>query len=226
VYALIGLVMLALSWRDLGETQVQVPGQVLDRVSELMREPVYWAYATCQALGVGAFYIFLTGAPFVATGLFGLTAAQVGLGLGSITAGFMTGAAVSARLVRRTGPMPLILAGRVLPLGLLGAGWIYFALGGDQVLVLFATTMSVGFGNGLTLANANAGALSVRPRLAGTAAGVAGALALVIGAALTATATALLTTAATPERLLFLMICAVLGSLVAALLARRLDPSA
>jgi DHA1 family bicyclomycin/chloramphenicol resistance-like MFS transporter len=114
----------------------------------------------------------------------------------------------------------------VLPLGLLGAGWIYFALGGDQVLVLFATTMSVGFGNGLTLANANAGALSVRPRLAGTAAGVAGALALVIGAALTATATALLTTAATPERLLFLMICAVLGSLVAALLARRLDPSA
>lgn len=223
VYALIGAGLLVLSWRDLGETHRRSVGMQPDRFIELFKAPVFWAYATCQALGVGAFYIFLTGAPFVAVALFGLSAAQVGVGLGSITGGFMLGAAVSARLVRRTGPMALILTGRVLPLTVLSAGWVYFALGGDQVLILFAATLSVGLGNGLTLANANAGAMSVRPRLAGTAAGVSGALALVIGAVLTTLATALLSVAATPERLLSLMILAMLGSFIAALLARHLE---
>lgn len=226
VYAVIGAALLALSWRDLGETQVRAPGQRLDRVSELLSAPVFWAYATCQALGVGTFYVFLTGAPFVAVAVFGLTAAQVGLGLGSITGGFMVGAAVSARLVGSLGPMPLIFAGRLLPLFVLLAGWLYFALGGDQVIVMFAATLSVGLGNGLTLSNANAGALSVRPRLAGTAAGVAGALALAIGSVLTAGATALLSIAATPERLLLMMVFVMLGSFIAALLARRLDRDA
>ncbi|KIN64883.1 Major facilitator superfamily protein [Sulfitobacter noctilucicola] len=223
VYAVIGTGLLALMWHDLGETQVKTPGQPPERISGLLTTPLFWAYAFCQALGVGAFYVFLTGSPFVAVALFGLTAAQVGLGLGSITGGFMLGSAVSARLVSRTGPMALILTGRLLPLAILSIGWLYFSLGGDQVLVLFAATLSVGFGNGLTLANANAGALSVRPRLAGTAAGVAGALALAIGAALTAVATALLSLAATPERLLSMMICVVFLSLIAALAARRLD---
>jgi DHA1 family bicyclomycin/chloramphenicol resistance-like MFS transporter len=147
----------------------------------------------------------------------------VGLGLGSITGGFMLGAAVSARLVERVGPMVLILAGRLLPLLVLPLAWVYFAMGGAQVVLLFGATMSVGFGNGLTLANAMAGALSVRPRLAGTAAGVVGAMALAIGAALTSIATAVLGAAATPERLLLLMICAVFASLIAALIARRLE---
>lgn len=119
--------------------------------------------------------------------------------------------------------MPLILLGRVIPLIGLSAGLAAFAFGDPPGLLLFAATLCVGVGNGLTLANANAGALSVEPRLAGTAAGLAGALALVLGAGLTSIATAVLAAKASPERLLVLMIAVVALSLLAALVARRLE---
>lgn len=220
-YAVLGLGLLGWCWRDLGETHPRASGAPGERVSELLAARRFWAYALCHGLGVGAFYIFLTGAPFVAADVFGLSAQQIGLGLGSITAGFMAGAAVSARLVHRTGPMPLIFVGRAIPLAGLGAGLLAFGLGDPPGVLLFAATLSVGIGNGLTLANANAGALSVRPRLAGTAAGVAGALALLLGAGLTSLATAVLSAEASPERLLALMVCAVALSLLAALAAWR-----
>ena len=86
---------------------------------------------------------------------------------------------------------------------------------------LFAATVWVGFGNGLTLPNMNAGAVSVRPRLAGTAAGLTGALSLVIGSGLTALTTAALSQTSGPRVLLSLMLASVLISLIAAMLARR-----
>ena len=48
----------------------------------------------------------------------------------------------------------------------------------------------VGLGNGMVLSNAIAGSMSVRPRLAGTASGLGGALMIGGGAALSAIATA------------------------------------
>ena len=48
--------------------------------------------------------------------------------------------------------------------------------------------VSVGFGNGLIMPNAQAGMLSVRPSLAGTASGIGGAIMIAGGAALSALA--------------------------------------
>jgi DHA1 family bicyclomycin/chloramphenicol resistance-like MFS transporter len=225
-YFALGAGLLAWCWRDIGETHARQADARPEPIGALLGARRFWAYAFCHGLGVGAFYIFLTGAPFVAADVFGYSAQQIGIGLGSITAGFMLGAAVSARSVARLGPMPLILAGRLLPLAGLSAGLLAYLLGDPPGLLLFAATLCVGVGNGLTLANANAGALSVRPKLAGTAAGVAGALALLLGAALTSLATAVLAAEASPERLLGLMIGAVVLSLGAALAARRWDRGA
>ncbi|WP_299774633.1 multidrug effflux MFS transporter [uncultured Tateyamaria sp.] len=217
-YALLGTVLLLWCLRDLGETHAPGPGRSM-RVGALLRERLFWAYVGVQALGVGAFYMFLTGAPFVAADVFGLEPAQIGIALGSTTAGFMFGAGLSARLVERVGPMRLILIGRTLPILALGVAIIYYTNGGALVVPLFLSTIVVGIGNGLSLANANAGALSVRPDLAGSASGFSGAVALGLGAVLSWLTTAVLGDGATPEGLLLLMLSALALALTMAVAA-------
>ena len=63
----------------------------------------------------------------------------------------------------------------------------------------------VGFGNGLAIPNATAGSLAVRPRLAGTAAGLGGAIMLGFGAGLSALAGWMLTPGSGAMPLLWIM---------------------
>ena len=221
LYAVLGGGLLLWAFRDIGETLTPDTAAQREPFSRLLTERRFWALAACQSLGVGAFYVFLTGAPFVAASQFGLDAAQIGFGLGSITLGFLLGAGLSARIVSRVGSMRLVFAGRFVALAGLSLGLILFAFADPPVWVLFAATIWVGVGNGLTLANAHALALSVRPRLAGTAAGAIGALGNLSGAVLAGVATALLSQTASPERLFAIMLATVVLSLLAAIAARH-----
>ena len=218
-YTVLGAGLLLWCLRDLGETHSTQRAQRLP-IADVLRARLFWAYVCIHAFGVGTFFVFLTGAPFVAADVFGLGPAQIGIALGSTTGGFVVGAGLSARLVRRVGAQRLILVGRVLPLMGLGAALAYFLSGGGQVLPLFLGTVTVGIGNGLSTANASAGALSVRPDLAGSAAGINGAVALGLGAVLSWAATAVLSTASTPQALLLLMLGVSGVALLAALVAR------
>jgi MFS transporter, DHA1 family, multidrug resistance protein len=224
LYSAMGAVLLVVVWLDMGETRQPglAPPRLRDAVA-LLASGRYWAHVLCAAFSVGAFYVFVTGVPYVATAVWALTPAQVGIGVGSITGGFMLGAAITARLAPRHGIAPLILAGRLLSVLALGVALALFASGLVHPLALFGLTVFVGLGNGLTISNANAGAMAVRPDLAGTSAGLAGALAIALGAVLSALTAMAVERAATPGRLLLLMLGCVLLSLVAALAARRLD---
>ena len=73
----------------------------------------------------------------------------------------------------------------------------------------------MGLGNGMVLPNANAGMMSIRPELAGTASGLGGALAVAGGAALSALAGALLQPGSGATPLLTIMCCSAFGSLLA-----------
>ncbi|MEL7097815.1 MAG: multidrug effflux MFS transporter [Pseudomonadota bacterium] len=218
-YAVMGAGLLAWCWFDLGETHETGQGVRLE-VGALLRARLFWAYVGVQGFGVGVFYVFLTGAPFVAADVFGLGPAQTGIALGSTTLGFMAGAAMSARLMEPVGPMRLILIGRLVPLAGLGASLVYYLAGGAAVWPLFVSTISVGIGNGLSLPGANAGALSVRPDLAGSASGFGGAVSLGLGAALTWAATQVIAANTSAAALLALMIGISVIALCAALLAR------
>ncbi len=101
-----------------------------------------------------------------------------------------------------------------------------FSAGVSHPVALFGLTVFVGLGNGLTLPNANAGALSVRPMLAGTAAGLSGALSLALGAVLSTLTAVVVERTATPIALLALILGCVLLSLAAALAATRLERGA
>lgn len=216
-----GLALLLWVYRDVRETRRADAMAARERRSDLLRERRFWAYALCQALGAGGFYVFLVGSPFVVAALFGLNSGQIGLGLGSVTVGFMLSAALSARLVRQVGPFRLIVAGRLASLIGLGAGLAAFSLSSPPVWAFYAATIWVGVGNGLTLANANALALSVRPALAGTASGLAGATGNLTIAILSSATTLLLADEAGAARLLLLLMAVVLASLLAALAGNR-----
>ena len=227
LYAVLGGGLLLLAWTDMGETRA--PGLPAPRLADwvaLLRSGRYWAYVLCTASSVGAFYVFVTGVPYVGMAAWGLSPAEVGLGVGSITGGFVVGAAFSARQARRLGVGVLLVAGRVVAMLGMTLGLVVFAAGASHPLVLFGLTLFIGLGNGLTLPNSNAGALSVRPTLAGTAAGLSGALVMALGAVLSTLCALVVERSPTPLVLLTLLTGCVLLSLVAALVALRMEPGA
>ena len=79
-------------------------------------------------------------------------------------------------------------------------------------LTLFGCTAFTGLGNGITLPNANAGIVSVKPHLAGSASGLGGSLQIGGGAVLAAFTGTLLSAESGPYPLLWVMlVSSVLG---------------
>lgn len=225
-YAGLGLVAFALCWADLGETN-QSPSKTFAAqfrtYPALLRSGRFWGYALCMAVSIGAFHAFLAGAPLVATGIYGMSTAMLGFCMGTITAGFMFGSFLSGRLARRYALTTMMLAGRTVACAGLLAGLALLAGGLTHVALIFGATIFVGLGNGLTTPSASAGALSVRPELAGSAAGLIGALTAAAGAALTQVTGAVLTVENGAYGLLIIMLLASLTGLFAALYVRWVD---
>ena len=225
VYVMSGLALLALCWIDLGETNTAPsnPDRRSDDVRTLLVEARFWGYALCAAFSIGAFYVFLAGAPLVAKAVFEVSTATLGILLGSITAGFMTGSFLSARLAPKFPLTTMMLAGRLVACTGLLAGLLILLAGHLSLVTFFGATVFVGLGNGLTVPSSSAGAMSVRPDLAGTAAGVSGALIVAGGALLTTLTGFLLTDANAPSMLLGIMFGASFAGLLSAAWARHAE---
>lgn len=227
-YSIAGMVLLTLCWLDLGETHNPVERAGGDRWQEtgmLLRSRPFWAHALCGAFSTGAFYIFLAGAPLVAAHSFEVTTATLGVYIGSITGGFMTGSLISGRLAPIVKPTTMMLAGRLVACCGLLMGIVLVLAGILTPLTYFGSTIFVGLGNGITMPSASAGALSVRPQLAGTAAGANGALIVTGGAILTTLTGVILTAENGTLLLLSLMFLSSFIGLASALWARKLSRS-
>jgi DHA1 family bicyclomycin/chloramphenicol resistance-like MFS transporter len=201
--AVVGVVMLVVMWLALPETRKPMPeGQ--ERVgffkgfAVLARIPAFWAYALNTGLMAGIFFAFLGGAPFVATTHFGMSGTAYGVYFAMSPVAFFLGNFLTGRLTMRLGTGSMMRAGNALGLvaaicliALLGSGW-------QNPLALFVPVWFIGLANGLSLSNSMAGAVSVRPALAGTAAGITGSFQVGFGAVATVVVGYLLTAANTP----------------------------
>jgi len=190
----------------------------------LARIPAFWAYSLTCAFGTSVFFSFLGGTPFVATDMLGMTGTEYGLYFILVPGGFLIGNFLTARYSQRIGLYFMIVAGSLVALfAVLGMAAV-FAAGWYHPLALFVPMYAIGFANGLTLANALAGAVSVRPDLAGAASGLAGSMQIGFGAVATVVIGALL---AATHSVLPLTICMALlaaGGVAAAVWTKRARP--
>ncbi|MDX5403475.1 MAG: multidrug effflux MFS transporter [Rhodobacterales bacterium] len=190
-----GLLVLFITWRDLGETGTPSENSLMQQFREypeLLTSQRFWGYCLASAFGSGAFFAYLGGAPFVGTQVFGLTPSQLGLYFAAPSIGYFLGNWATGVLAARHGVNRMVLWGTISSTVGMGLSLLVSYAGYSSPLVFFGFMSLVGVGNGMTIANATAGMLSVRPHLAGTASGLGGAIMIGGGAALSALAGALL----------------------------------
>ncbi len=226
-----GLLVLVLIYADLGETNQHKSASFAAQFRaypDLIRARRFWGYTLTAGFASGAFFSFLGGAPFISKQILGLSATEMGGYFSIVAFGYMVGNFLSGRFSQRAGMNPMMVMGSVV--AALGAliSLALFELGILHPLSLFGPMILVGIGNGMTLPNANAGIVSVRPHLAGSASGLSGAITIGSGAALSAFAGILLTpeTGAMPLFALMLgvSVLAIFASYYVIWVAKRAEP--
>ena len=220
----LGLVVLALVWSDLGETATRRQTsfrQQLQSYPALLASPRFWGYSLSAAFASGSFFAYLGGAPYVGTDIFGLTSSQIGALFAITAVGYAAGNFLAGRFSVRIGMNRMVLIGSAVNVAGLGLLALLTAVGIHHPVVFFGLTITMGLGNGIGLPSANAGILSIRPELAGTASGLGGAIMIGGGAALAALAGALLTPGATEMPLVLLMLASAVAGLLAIIAVMR-----
>jgi DHA1 family bicyclomycin/chloramphenicol resistance-like MFS transporter len=144
-------------------------------LAALATSPRFFGYALCAGLGSAPFFSFLGAAPHIVVSMLGRTSAEYGLWFFVPSVGFMAGNFAISRLTTRFGIDALIRWGIALTIaGCLLNVLVYVALPGWDMFTIFLPQIIIGFGNGLLLPTSIAGAVSIRPQVAGTASGVTG----------------------------------------------------
>ncbi|SFQ96279.1 MFS transporter, DHA1 family, bicyclomycin/chloramphenicol resistance protein [Poseidonocella sedimentorum] len=218
-----GLFLFALTFFDQGETATPSTlslGRQFSEYPELFRSQRFWAFSLTNAFASGAFFAYLGGAPFVGTEVFGLDPRTLGLYFGAPAVGYLVGNGISGRFSTSLGINRMIAWGSSLAaLGVVIA-IVLFALGYGSALAFFAPMTFIGLGNGMTIPNATAAMLSVRPRLAGSASGLGGSIMIGGGAALSALAGAMLGEGTGAWPLLWIMLASASAGIASAGYAR------
>lgn len=222
----LGLITLLLVSVDLGETNRTPAASFSAQFKswpDLFRSRRFWGYTLTSTFSSGVFFSFLGGAPFVGTAIYHLTPTMLGVQFFLIAAGYMVGNFISGRYTRRFGTMTMMISGSVV--SLIGVGITTAILLGDlaSATAFFAPLALTGVGNGLTLPSSNAGIVSVRPHLAGSASGLGGAITVGGGAALSTLAAAVLKEESGAMPLLVVMGISTLLALAATAYVRQID---
>lgn len=185
LYVLMGLGMFALVWGAFPKT---VQRHRWDNVSfadaykELLYSAGFWGYVLIMACSIGGFFAFISGVAIVASKQFEMSQYHIGIGMGSISVGFLLGSFLSSILSSTYSLQRMMLLGRIVAnvgllvcFGLLLGGWV-------RPEVVFAGGVFTGIGNGITLPSANIATMQVKKGLSASASGLSGAVVVFFGA--------------------------------------------
>jgi len=185
-------------------------GRLWPETRALLGNARFHAYVLAGALGSAPFFTFLGGGPHVTVTLMGRTSAEYGLWFAVASFGYMTGNFTASRLSQRVGVNVMIAGGVVAEL--IGTGLtcaLVTAMPDGGPATVFLPQLIISYGNGVLLPNAIAGAVSVRPQAAGTAAGMTGFTQMATGAAATQLVSLLLVDATTAMPMAWMMLAEV-----------------
>lgn len=219
----LGAIVLALVAADLGETNHRRAQSFAAQFSawpQLLTSGPFWGYTAVATFTSGAFFAFLGGAPFVGSAILKLSPSALGMQFFFIAGGYMAGNYCSGRFARRAGIANMMLAGSLLSAVGTVIPLVLVLMGVSTALAFFGPLVIVGFGNGLTLPSANAGMVSVRPHLAGSASGLGGAITMGGGAALSVLASSILSVESGATPLLVVMLVSGLLAVAAVVFLR------
>jgi MFS transporter, DHA1 family, multidrug resistance protein len=183
----------------------------LSDAAGLLRSPAFAGYALVSTFNSAMFFTFIGGAPHVVVAMMHRPPTEYGVWFVVLSLVYMAGNFAAGRWSAHYGVDLMIKAGVALTVfgAAIGVAWMLIDPSGGPVVV-FAPQMIIGFASGFMLPNAIAGAVSVRPQAAGTAAGITGFLQMGLGAATAQLIGHLLAGAATglPLALIVLVLCA------------------
>jgi MFS transporter, DHA1 family, multidrug resistance protein len=145
--------------------------------------PRFRGFALTLAFASSVFFAFLGGAPHVMVDVLQRTPVEYGYWFATVSLGYMIGNFASGRFTQRFGIDRMMMWGAIITL-MGGVLCLAAAIAGMLTpATLFVPMIFAAFGNGLTIPNGLAGAISVDPKLTGAAAGWAGCIQMACGAA-------------------------------------------
>ena len=205
---ILGLVILIISFFDVGETLSDHNQSFLEQIStypSLLRSKRFWGYCLSSAFVSGAFFSYLGGAPFVGNEVFGLEPKDLGFWFGAPAIGYVLGNFLSGRFSTKIGLDKMIFLGVTIALFGVSISMTISLSDHGSVLSFFGLMTLVGLGNGMSIPNATAAMMSINPKLAGTAAGLGSAIMIGGGAGLSAIANFILIPGSSEIPLIMLM---------------------
>jgi DHA1 family bicyclomycin/chloramphenicol resistance-like MFS transporter len=140
----------------------------------LLRSPAFAWFALCSACTSASWFTFIASAPYLVAEVLHEPASTYGLMILFPMATYMLGNAAAARFALRTGSLRLLITGRAVALSGAIAALLWYFSGGFSVWALFLPIAFAEIGDGLSQPSVMAAALSIHPRIAGTASGLMG----------------------------------------------------
>lgn len=185
-------------------------GDVFRAFPVLLRERNFVVYSSVLTLVSATFFSFIAGAPYAVVEHMRAGPDVYGIFFVAMAGSYMFGNFLTGRFGQRIGTARLMPLGLVLSAVSVSVAAAMPFLFTWQPALLFLPLMLNGIGNGLCIPSATASALSVRPDLAGSAAGLTGFVQLGLGAFAAYLAGSL--TPLWPPAFLMIMLGATLGA--------------
>jgi DHA1 family bicyclomycin/chloramphenicol resistance-like MFS transporter len=185
--AILGSIVLVFAARNLAETRPADPAagpspRTFASYGQLFRSRAFLTYIAFGSSMMSMIYTFVTGAPYVAINVLGVSPANFGLLLFFPAVASFAGFLVAARTASRILGPHLMQTGALL--AFVGAVTMTaLALAGVRhPLALFLPGMLIGFANAIATPISTTGAITRHPDIAGAASGLLGFLHLVVAA--------------------------------------------
>jgi DHA1 family bicyclomycin/chloramphenicol resistance-like MFS transporter len=189
---------------------------------KLLGSREYLAFLAFGSCMVSMIYTFVTGAPYVAIDLLGVSPSQFGLLLFFPALASFAGFLLAARRTGRWGGPRMMRAGAAIAFAGTASLATLALLDVRHALALFLPGMAIGFANAIAAPSATIGAISRKPEIAGAASGLLGFLQLVTAAASTQVVAAFTAHSPVPLAVVLLVLC--LGALAALRAIGRFAP--
>jgi DHA1 family bicyclomycin/chloramphenicol resistance-like MFS transporter len=149
---------------------------------ELVSLRQFWGYVLQVAFLTSMFFTIVASTPHLMIDRLGYTATEFGVWFTLMGGTYIVGNYLAAKLTPKVGGDRMIRLGLALNVPILVVGLIIAWAGALGPILIMALPALGGIGNGLAVPNGQAGAVDVNPRLAGTAAGLATAIPMMLAA--------------------------------------------